>query len=159
MRQLSTRNAQRAQEFQARMRTQQRWLPLVRRLLRKHRKENRDALWTSWLRARLNHRQKTQQKLRDLLWRAWTVPRFGSSSAFQDLSLRDKYRRESFREACIRMNSRIASAIQAQEEILMTCPDPDRPPLPTRGVDEAGLMTPTSARKGKKSRGRGGRNT
>ena len=155
--QSSSRNAKRALEFQERMRLQKLWLPLTRRLLRKHRKESRDALWTSWLRARLSHRSEVQRKLRDLLWRAWTLPQFGSSSGNQDLSHRDKYRRASFRGACALMSVRITAVIQAQDEILSTCPEPDRPSLPTRGVDEAGLTTPASARRGKKSRGRGSR--
>ena len=151
------RNVQRAQDYRARAQAAQRWLPLVRRLLRTGRKVIRDNVWTSWMRARMSPRQDVRRKLHDLLWRAWTTPQFGSSSAPRDLSLRDKYRRESFNTARDRMRVTIAKAIQAQEEILMTCPDPGRPSLPTRGVDEAGLKTPTSARVGKKSRGRGGR--
>lgn len=149
----SARDVRRAQEFQAR----QRWRPLGYRLARMHRRLTRDDVWTSFMRARLSHRQDVQLRLCSLLWRAWTTPQVGTSSASQDLSPRDVYRRKSFRDARVRMSARIAAAIQAQEEILLT--GSDRPPLPTRGVDEAGLTTPASARRGKKSRGRGGRSS
>ena len=156
----SPRDVRRAQDFQARTRTTQRWLPLIRRLLRADRRKIRDDVWTGWMRARMSPRLDAQRKLQNLLWRAWTMPQFGSSLASQDLSLRDIYRRESFCKARERMCARIAKAIQAQEEILMTCPEPDRPSLPTRGVEEAGLKTPASARRGKQARaGRGGRGT
>ena len=157
MRQATPRNVRRAQEHQALMRVQGMWLPLVLRLARKNRTVIRDSVWTSWMRARMSPKLDARLRLRDLLWRAWTTKQVGSSSATRDLSLRDVFMRDTFCEACKRMSDRIASAIQAQEEILLTCPDPGRPSLPTRGVDEAGLMTPASARKGKKSRGRGGR--
>ena len=153
----SPRDVRRAQEFQARTRITQRWLPLVHRLLRADRRKIRDNVWTGWMRARMSPRWDAQCKLHSLLWRAWTTPQFGSSSASQDLSPRDVYRRESFRKARERMSVTIAKAIQAQEEILMTCPEPDHPSLLIRGVDEAGLTTPASARRGKQARGRGGR--
>lgn len=150
---LSARDVRRVQEFRAR----NVWRPLGDRLARMHRRIYRDDVWTSFMRARLSYRRDMQLKLCSLLWRAWTTPQVGSSSASEDLSLRDVFRRKSFREACSRMSDRIAAAIQSQEDILLTCPASDRPSLPTRGVDEAGLITPASARRGKKSRGKGGR--
>ena len=101
--------------------------------------------------------EEQDRKLRDLLWRAWVVPRSGCSSESRDLSLRDMYRRVCFHDECSRMSQRLAQAMQAQEEILMTCPEPYRPPALRRGASEAGLRTPPSrASKGKQSRGRGG---
>ena len=109
-------------------------------------------------RSRLSPKWDARHKLRDLLWRAWVVPLAGYSSATRDLSERDMYRRVRFDEECSRMRMRIARAIQAQEEILLTCPEPGRPSAPTRGASEAGLTTPPSrTARGKQSRGRGGR--
>jgi hypothetical protein len=155
-RQPSPRDVQRAQEFRARVRVQQRWLPLVLKLVRSHRWTTQQAVWTSWLRARLSPpKPEVLRKLRDLLWRAWTTPQFGSSSDSQDLSLRTKYMRVRFDDACSLMRMQIALAIEAQEAILCMCPDSGRS-LPARGAAEAGITTPVSARKqGKKPRGRG----
>jgi len=157
MRQPSARNVRRAQEFQALKHVQQRQLPLVHRVLRTDRRKIRDYVWTCWMRSRMSPKRDARLKLHDLLWRAWTTPQFGSSST-RDLSHRDVYRRERFREARAQMDVMIASAIQAQKEILLTCLEPDRPPAPTRGVSEAGSITPPSRKaRGKQSRGRGGR--
>ena len=79
-------------------------------------------VWISWMRARMSPRQDARCKLRDLLWRAWTTPQSGSSRDSRDMSLRDRYRRNRFRRACIGMNKRIAMAVQAQEELLLMCP-------------------------------------
>jgi hypothetical protein len=105
----------------------------------------------------LSPKQDALRKLRDLFWRAWITPQTGGPSATQGLSLRTQVHRVRFRDDADRMSMMIARAIPAQAEVIpATCPNTGRS-LPTRGVDEAGLKTPASARKGKKSRGgRGG---
>ena len=136
---------------------QKMWLPLVLKLLRRRRWQTKQDVWKSWLIIRLSRKLDAQRKLRDLLWRAWTTPQCGSSSASRDLSLRDQFVRVRFSDECGQMRMQLARAIQAQQDILMTCPDFSRA-LPARGAAEAGITTPTSARKAsKKARGRGGR--
>ena len=156
MRQLSARDARRAQDFQALARVQQRWLPLVLRLLRAVRRKILDDTKVKVWRSRMSPKWDARRRLRDLLWRAWVVPHGGGSSATRELSLRDMCMRVRFHDECSRMRQHLAQAMQAQEEILMTCPEPYRPPALRRGADEAGLKTPPSrAAKGKQSRGRG----
>ena len=154
MRQPNARDAQRAQDFQALKRVQQKWLPLVLRLVRAVRRKLLDGVKVQVWRARLSPKRDARRKLRDLLWRAWVVPHGGGcSSAIRELSLRDMYLRVHFHDECSEMRQHLARAMQAQEEILMTCPEPDRPSVPTRGADEAGLSTPPSRKaKGKARR-------
>ena len=140
------------------MRVQQMWLPLVLRLLRAVRRKILDDTKVRVWRSQLSPKWGARRRLRDLLWRAWVVPHSGgSSAASRELSLRDMRRRVRFADECARMSQHLARMMQAQEEILVTCPEPYRPPALRRGASEAGLKTPPSrASKGKQSRGRGG---
>ena len=80
-------------------------------------------------------------------------PRGGCSAddISDELSPRDRvFMRDRARRRQVQRDHALATTMMEQEEILGTLPEPDR--APTRGVDEAGLKTPTSARKGKKTR-------
>ena len=152
MRQPSTRNTRRAMDFQAR----QKWLPLVRRLLRVHRGKLCAGVWTSFMRLR---------KLRGLLWREWTRPQFGGSTVdpvLGELSHRDQFILAKARYARERMDESLAEMLTEQEEILLEVPPPQperQTPARGAGEPEAGakhklpLLQPSPrTRKGKKSR-------
>jgi len=142
-----TRNARRALDFRAHARVAALWVPFVLRLKRHARFLHRWATFTSW-----KERRAIVLRLRDLLWRAWTQPQTGSSAGgiSDELSLRDAFRRDRARHAQVLRDAQLARTITEQDQLL-SVPDGQGP---TRGVDEAGIRTPASARKGKKPRGR-----
>jgi hypothetical protein len=112
MRQPSTRNVRRAMDFQAR----QKWLPLVRRLLRVQRGKLCAGVWTSFMRLR---------KLRGLLWREWTRPQFGGSTVdpvLGELSHRDQFILAKARYVREKMDESLAEMLTEQERSCSRCP-------------------------------------
>jgi len=168
------RDARRLLEYQESKRMSQstaRWLLLTQRQLWAARKTSCNAVWAGWMRSRTPEaRLATRRKLRGLLWRAWTHPQIAPPQSspvprgctviptgLQVLGMR------SFRDEYIRTRARALSQHSPRACGLSKALwswlgfrrviDFDRTHKAARSPETAGLVTPTSARGHKKSRG------
>lgn len=151
-----------------------RWKLLVQRTLWAARKASCDAVWTAWMRTRVEARLEVQRKLRNLLWREWTRPQIeppplsrapkgcvSIPTGLQILgarSLRDEHilaRARAFTQHPSVRSLRSSGLSKALFAWLgfRRAMDFDHTHTAARSREVAGLITPTSDRSRKKTRG------
>jgi len=139
-------------------------------------------MWTELMRSRMSPKRDARRKLRAVLWREWTRPQFdGDGVSLAPFGESSPLGLESHRDRFILQRARAVMAqafpeprreapfgpedFQSEDQMLQAAIEAslmDTPPSETRGgdrtpptrrLDEAGIKTPDSSRKGKKKRG------